>query len=173
MEFMVWSAGLTVRVTVMAVPAALYHKNKTAVVAGWKMADILRRVVMVTGGPGWGLDKTAIRRYLFPSLSKGRRCAVHFSIESMIKEMFPDTEFVSDQAVVWDEPFITCPGGLAALALAADLVAGHCGAARVAKSWYYLMAGQNAWTCDTTSHLGEDLAQHCPDPRVIRWFWEK
>lgn len=51
-------------------PAALYHNNKTAVVAGWKMADILRRAVMVTGGPGWGLDKTAIRRYLFPSLRK-------------------------------------------------------------------------------------------------------
>ncbi len=301
---------VTVRVTVMAAPAAPYHK--TAVGAGWKMVDRLRRVVMLAGGPGWGLDKTVIRWYLFmlprkemsfrrdysllapqkpapeslPSLRvgiaptpdftlmslacfveflrlagdesdfsrpiycdwrilshsraaltsscgfklapqelfgdparfdfvvvhggilhstmrppdqlydfvmecsrrnvklvglctgqivlaelgllKGRKCAVHFSIESLIKEMFPDTEFVSDQAVVWDEPFITCPGGLAALTLAADLVAGHCGAARVAKSQYYLMAGQNAWTCDTTSHLGEDLAQHCPDQRVIK-----
>lgn len=100
-------------------------------------------------------------------LLDGRHCAVHFSLESVMKERFPDVIPVSDKAVVEDGSLITCPGGLATLSLGARLVSERCGRPRVEKAMRYLMADQWDRQFDYGCAGPTFLGVHCQDRRVV------
>ena len=99
-------------------------------------------------------------------LLDGKRCAVHFSLAPAMQRNFPRVEVVTDAAVVRDGGFITCPGGLAAINLAAHLVSSHCGEVRSHKALHYLMADRGF---DEISAMRRDteIGLHCPDRRVV------
>lgn len=95
-----------------------------------------------------------------------KHCAVHFSLAPAMRLNFPRVQVVTDAAVVSDGGFITCPGGLAALKLAAHLVSSHCGEVRAHKALHYLMADRGF---DEIQAMGRDteLGLHCLDRRVV------
>ncbi|MEK6345983.1 MAG: helix-turn-helix domain-containing protein [Burkholderia sp.] len=99
-------------------------------------------------------------------LLAGRRCAVHFSLLPTLRERFPDIEGVTDQPVVTDGGMITCPGGLAAINLAMQLVIRRCGKTRAHKALHYLMADKGF---DEIHALKEDpdIGLNCLDHRVV------
>ncbi|APX18094.1 hypothetical protein BWR17_19635 (plasmid) [Phaeobacter inhibens] len=72
-------------------------------------------------------------------LLNGKRCAVHFSQEMAMKELFPEVITDTDNHVVEDGGITTCPGGLASISLATRLVSEHCGTARAEKVMHYFM----------------------------------
>ena len=100
-------------------------------------------------------------------LLNGRKCAVHFSLEPALRRHFPEIIPISDQTVVEDGPFITCPGGLASMNLAGRLVAERCGKARVEKVLHYLMADRNDITFKGISPDQAFIGAHCSDRRVV------
>jgi len=69
-----------------------------------------------------------------------RHCAVHFSMVEALRQLHPRVTPITDQPVVRDGGFITCPGGLASINLAMQLVTEHCGRVRSDKTLHYLMA---------------------------------
>ncbi|MCU9850350.1 helix-turn-helix domain-containing protein [Defluviimonas sp. WL0024] len=95
-----------------------------------------------------------------------RRCAVHFSLEPLLRRHFPRVTPISDQPVVEDGPFLTCPGGLAALNLGTTLVSRKCGAVRAEKVLHYLMADKKTIFDSTPGERQDYLGEHCPDRRV-------
>jgi len=95
-----------------------------------------------------------------------RRCAVHFSLESTLRKHFPKVIPVTDQQVVEDGRFITCPGGLAAISLGTRLVERYCGASRAAKVLHYLMADKDALLDSTSKTDMSFIGEHCQDRRV-------
>ncbi len=96
-----------------------------------------------------------------------RKCAVHFSLEPALRSHFPKVIPVSDKPVVEDGPFITCPGGLAAISLGSRLVAERCGKARVEKVLHYFMADQNSNSYDRYIDDKSFIGAHCQDRRVV------
>ena len=99
-------------------------------------------------------------------LLDGLHCAVHFSLTEQLQEGYPHIIPVSDKAVVQDGSFITCPGGLAAINLAAFLVTEKCGRIRADKTLHYLMAGQDFDALKVEPQYAE-LGLKCPDQRVV------
>ena len=99
-------------------------------------------------------------------LMDGRKCAVHFSLEHIMREQFPEVFPISDQPVVEDGNFLSCPGGLAALNLAARLVGDNCGQTRVDKVMHYLMADPGAVERQTTMQGISDIGLNCIERRV-------
>jgi len=101
-------------------------------------------------------------------LLNGRKCAVHFSHEKAVRDLFPQIVPITTKPYVKDGPFITCPGGLAALSLAAALVSEHCGISRAQKALHYFLADDSvSGTRESMSREGEpDLS--CSDRRVTR-----
>lgn len=73
-------------------------------------------------------------------LLNGKRCAVHFSLASVMKQNFPKVIPVTNTPVVVDGKFISCPGGLASINLAMHLVDQYCGKSRTQKALHFLMA---------------------------------
>ena len=73
-------------------------------------------------------------------LLDGRICAVHFEHAKQLTAMFPKVRTVTDQPFVIDGDVITCPGGTAALDLAAALVEEHCGKVRAVKGLISMLA---------------------------------
>ena len=63
-------------------------------------------------------------------LMKDRRCAVHTHHRREFIDRYPDSVLVNNEIYVVDGPFITCPGGTAAIDLAVDILCDHCGKAR-------------------------------------------
>jgi transcriptional regulator GlxA family with amidase domain len=98
----------------------------------------------------------------------GRKCAVHFSLEIAVRELFPEIIPVTTQAFVKDGPFITCPGGLATLSLAAALVSEHCGVSRSRKALHYFMADDSIGEIQESLFSVDELALNCNDRRVTR-----
>lgn len=98
-------------------------------------------------------------------LLNGRRCAVHFSLAEELLLQHPEIIPVVDQPVVTDGGFITCPGGLASINLAIQLVTEHCGSVRSDKTLHYLMADRGFEEMQTMSRE-RDLGLSCPDTRV-------
>lgn len=96
----------------------------------------------------------------------GKRCAVHFSLAQVMRENFPQVIPVTDTPVVSDGGFITCPGGLAAINLAAYLVSSACGSVRSHKALHYLLADRSF---EEIQAFREDveIGLHCPDRRVV------
>ncbi len=100
-------------------------------------------------------------------LLDGKKCAVHFSLEPVLRKHFPKVIPVSDRPVVEEGPIITCPGGLASINLAGRLVTEKCGRARAEKVLHYFMAEKSVMT---TTNFGADQAfigVHCQDRRVV------
>lgn len=109
-------------------------------------------------------------QFLFAELGllDGRKCAVHFSLEEALRKLFPAIIPVTSEPFVQDGPFITCPGGLAALNLAMALVSQHCGAARTNKVLHYIMADNRLADMSETIPDGSVPALSCNDKRVRR-----
>lgn len=101
-------------------------------------------------------------------LMENRQCAVHFSLEKVMREQFPNVIPVTDEPVVQDGPFLTCPGGLSALNLAARLVRDHCGQTRVDKSLHYFMADPGSVERQTSVNALNDSGLNCVDRRVAK-----
>ncbi|MHC8510035.1 MAG: GlxA family transcriptional regulator [Rhodospirillales bacterium] len=101
-------------------------------------------------------------------LLDGRRCAVHFSLEDAARKLFPKITPVINEPVVRDGPFITCPGGLAALSLGMELVGRHCGHSRVSKVLHYFMADDSIKLMPDSALCGDERAFDCIDRRVTR-----
>lgn len=96
-----------------------------------------------------------------------RRCAVHFSLESTLRKHFPQVIPITDEQVVEDGRFITCPGGLAAIGLGMRLVERYCGASRAAKVLHYLLADRTALLGGTSRADSSFIGEHCQDRRVV------
>lgn len=60
-------------------------------------------------------------------LMDGRRCAIHTHHRTEFIERYPDSIPIINELYVFDGPFITCPGGTAAIDLAVDILSEHCG----------------------------------------------
>ncbi len=95
-----------------------------------------------------------------------RQCAVHFSLEQVMREQFPNVIPVTDEPIVQDGPFITCPGGLSSLNLAARLVSDYCGQIRANKSLHYFMADPSVIEHKKNIHNINDTSLDCIDRRV-------
>ncbi|KRW97786.1 GlxA family transcriptional regulator [Paracoccus sp. MKU1] len=72
-------------------------------------------------------------------LLDGRRCALHFEVFEEFVRSFPNVQAVSDENFVSDGPFITCPGGFAAVEVAAQLVAAYGETSRAEKAMSFLL----------------------------------
>lgn len=107
-------------------------------------------------------------QFIFAELGylSGKRCAVHFAVAPALRQSFPDVVPVTDVPVVVDGGFITCPGGLAAVNLAAYLVAESCGKIRSRKAVHYLLAD---WNVDEIQALKNDseIGLQCLDRRLM------
>lgn len=98
-------------------------------------------------------------------LLDGRRCAVHFSLVDALHRLHPDVIAVSDEPVVRDGGFITCPGGLASINLAVQLVTEHCGSVRADKTMHYLMADRGFDQMQAMAQ-DSDMGLTFPDQRL-------
>ncbi len=72
-------------------------------------------------------------------LMDGLRCSVHFAVQQRFVGRFPKSIPVTDDNFVIDGGFITCPGSIAAIDLAAYLINRHCSQARAKKALNYLL----------------------------------
>lgn len=99
-------------------------------------------------------------------LLDGLHCAVHFDTAEELRRVRPAVIPVTDQPVVRDGGIITCPGGLAAINLAMELVTEHCGGVRSDKAMHYLLADRGFEEAQARA-LDPELAIGCPDKRVV------
>lgn len=99
-------------------------------------------------------------------LLDGRHCAVQFSMAAAMKQVHPQVIPVTDVPVVRDGPFITCPGGLAAINLAMQLVANHCGQSRADKTLHYVLS-ERGFDEMQALRQSPERALHCLDARVM------
>ena len=96
----------------------------------------------------------------------GLRAAVHFSLVEELQVARPAVIPVSDQAVVRDGGFITCPGGLAAITLGMELVTEHLGTMRSEKALHYFLADREA--DQIHARMKDQVAElDCSDQRVM------
>ncbi|KIC11615.1 AraC family transcriptional regulator [Leisingera sp. ANG-M1] len=100
-------------------------------------------------------------------LLDGRQCAVHFSLEPLLRKHFPKVTPISDRPVVEDGRFMTCPGGLASINLGTQLVSKRCGASRAEKVLHYLMADKKSIFEGTAAQDQAFIGEHCLDRRVV------
>ena len=107
-------------------------------------------------------------QFLFAEMGllDGRQCAVHFSLEPLLRKHFPKVIPISDSPIVEDGLLISCPGGLASIDLASMLVTKKIGAARAEKVYHYLMADKKG----ILGGFDQDnafIGEHCTDRRVL------
>lgn len=98
-------------------------------------------------------------------LLDGRECAVHFEHRREFSELFPRVRPVTDQYCVSDHGVMTCPGGTAAIDLAASLVRDHCGKARAVKGMVSLLVDRHRAAHLMPNRAYEHLA-NCGEWRV-------
>ncbi|WP_413795140.1 MULTISPECIES: GlxA family transcriptional regulator [unclassified Pseudomonas] len=98
-------------------------------------------------------------------LLNGLRCAVHFSMAAALEQLHPDVIPITDQPVVRDGGFITCPGGLASINLAMELVTDHCGRVRSDKTLHYLMADRGFDKMQAFKE-NDEIGLRCSDHRI-------
>lgn len=94
---------------------------------------------------------------------KGRRCAVHFTVQERFAAMFPETQTVVDKSYIEDNGVFTCPGG-SAFELAAEIIGRHCGKRRAQKSLEYLLVADE----DIQRGADNSVAHVYQDPLVHR-----
>jgi transcriptional regulator GlxA family with amidase domain len=73
-------------------------------------------------------------------LLDGRRCAVHFDVIGEFARRFPKTLPLSGSNYIHDGNFITCPGSIVAIEVAAYLISRHGEPSRARKSLNYLLS---------------------------------
>jgi transcriptional regulator GlxA family with amidase domain len=100
-------------------------------------------------------------------LLDGRKCAVHFSLEPLLRKHFPQVTPISDRPVVEDGRFMTCPGGLASIDLGSQLVSKRCGASRAEKVLHYLMVNKKSIFEGSGWQDQGFIGEHCQDRRVV------
>ena len=100
-------------------------------------------------------------------LLDGKKCAVHFSQQPSVKELFPKIILDTESHVVEDGGIITCPGGLGSISLATRLVSEHCGNARAAKAMHYFMADRPEQNFREYMDVRSQLGGYCQDKRVL------
>ena len=76
-------------------------------------------------------------------LMRGRRCAIHTHHRHEFITRYPDSIPVINEIYVSDGPFITCPGGTAAIDLAVDILCERCGRSRGMKSLTALVVDEH------------------------------
>lgn len=96
-------------------------------------------------------------------LLDGRRCAVHFTVQSQFSTMFPAAQAVVDKSFIEDNGIFTCPGG-SAFELAAEIISRHCGKCRAQKSLEYLLVANE----QVQRSSGNSAAHVYQDPLVAR-----
>ena len=97
----------------------------------------------------------------------GRRCAVHFRHRQELIEAFPDVEPATDETYVIDGGIITSPGGTAAIDLALEIIARHCGRARALKGLHDMVVDRHRAAHHVPERPYEDVL-NCGDWRVAR-----
>ena len=100
-------------------------------------------------------------------LMKGRRCAVHAHHRTEFVDRYPDSIPVINEIYVVDGPFITCPGGTAAIDVAVDILSEHCGRSRGMKGLTALVVDKHRESYQIARMPFEDF-EHCGDWRVER-----
>ena len=100
-------------------------------------------------------------------LMKRRRCAVHAHHLTEFVERYPDSIPVINEIYVVDGPFITCPGGTAAIDVAVDILSEHCGRSRGMKGLTALVVDKHRESYQIARMPFEDF-EHCGDWRVER-----
>lgn len=100
-------------------------------------------------------------------LLDGRRCSVHQRHALELVALFPEVVPVTDETYVVDGDVFTCMGGTAAIDLAADLIAKHCGKARAIKSLHSMVVEHHR-AAHQVPHRRYEHAASCGDPHVER-----
>ena len=77
------------------------------------------------------------------NLMKGRRCAIHVRHRQDLIKLFPDVIPVTEDVYVEDDGLFTCPGGVASIDLAVEIITRHCGRARAVKGLYAMLLQGN------------------------------
>ncbi|WP_438281512.1 GlxA family transcriptional regulator [Pseudomonas alabamensis] len=102
-------------------------------------------------------------------LLEGKRCAVHFSLEQVLQKRYPNVRPIEGLPLVRDGDVLTCPGGIAAVEAAREIVLRHCGQSRAQKAIQYLVANGDQFKITTTQlHPLEALALTCTDRRIVQ-----
>ena len=100
-------------------------------------------------------------------LMKGRRCAVHTHHRGDFVARYPDSVPVVNEIYVKDGPFITCPGGTAAIDLAVDILCARCGKSRGMKGLTALVVDEHR-SARHIARLPDRDFEDCGDWRVER-----
>ena len=100
-------------------------------------------------------------------LMKGRRCAIHAHHRTEFIDRYPDSIPVINEIYVFDGPFITCPGGTAAIDLAVDMLSEHCGKSRGMKGLTALVVDEHRGAYHIARMPFHDF-EDCGDWRVER-----
>lgn len=102
-------------------------------------------------------------------LLDGKRCAVHFSLEQVLRQRYPNVRPIEGLPLVRDGDVLTCPGGITAVDAAREIVLRHCGLSRARKAIQYLVAGNEQANFATSQlHPLEEMALSCTDRRIVQ-----
>ena len=102
-------------------------------------------------------------------LLDGKRCAVHFSLEQVLQQRYPKVRPIEGLPLVRDGDVLTCPGGIAAVEAAREIVLRHCGLSRARKAIQYLVANTEQLKLSTVHlHPLEEMALNCTDRRIVQ-----
>ena len=100
-------------------------------------------------------------------LLRGRRCAVHFRHRDEFLDRYPGVRVTTHELYVIDGDLVTCIGGTAAIDVAVELIARHCGRARALKGLADLMVDEHR-TPQGRLRMPYDTLLRCGDWRVER-----
>lgn len=100
-------------------------------------------------------------------LLAGKRCAVHFRHRDEFLARYPDVGDVTHDLYVVDGEAITCAGGTAAIDVAVELIARHCGPARAFKPLPELLVDEHRTVRHPLRSPYQNLL-NCGDSRVER-----
>ena len=100
-------------------------------------------------------------------LLRGKRCAVHCRHREEFLSRYPEVAAVTDELFVIDGQAITCAGGTAAIDVAAEVIARHCGASRALKGLPELLVDEHRTTRHGLRFPYQNLLR-CGDSRVER-----
>ena len=98
-------------------------------------------------------------------LLSGKRCAVHCRHRDEFLTRYPDVGVVTHELFTMDGQAITCAGGTAAIDLAVELIARHCGVPRALKGLPELLVDDHRTARHTPRFPYQNLLS-CGDSRV-------
>ena len=98
-------------------------------------------------------------------LMRGRRCAIHIHHQREFTSRYPDSIPVVNEIYAKDGPFITCPGGTAAIDLAVDILCARCGKSRGMKGLTALVVDEHR-SAHHIARMPDQDFEDCGDWRV-------